>query len=154
MTEGNYKHKLAAILSADVVGYSRLMAEDEVATIRSLSACRDKIGTHVEANSGRVVDFTGDNTLSAAYYGSGHNEKAITSAKEVLKSDKNNLDAQLILAGASAALDRQEEASRAAAEIQRIQPGFTIGKYAATQPYRDPAKLAQVTDMLQKAGLH
>jgi adenylate cyclase len=94
------------------------------------------------------------NTLSAAYYGSGHNEEAITSAKEVLKSDKNNLDAQLILAGASAALDRQEEASRAAAEIQRIQPGFTIGKYAETQPYSDPAKLAQVTAMLQKAGLH
>ncbi|MBW2706301.1 MAG: hypothetical protein JRD84_08320 [Deltaproteobacteria bacterium] len=47
MTEGNYEHKLAAILSADVVGYSRLMAEDEVATIRTLSAYRDKIGTPV-----------------------------------------------------------------------------------------------------------
>ena len=36
MAEENYKHKLAAILSADVVGYSRLMTDDEVATIRTL----------------------------------------------------------------------------------------------------------------------
>ncbi len=37
MPEEGYKHKLAAILSADVVGYSRLMAEDEVAPIRNLN---------------------------------------------------------------------------------------------------------------------
>ena len=40
MTEGDIKHRLAALLSADVVGYSRLMAEDEVATIRTLSASK------------------------------------------------------------------------------------------------------------------
>jgi adenylate cyclase len=43
MPEEGFKHKLAAILSADVVGYSRLMAEDELATIRTLSSYRDKI---------------------------------------------------------------------------------------------------------------
>ncbi len=43
MTTDRIKHRLAALLSADVVGYSRLMAQDEVATIRTLSACRDKI---------------------------------------------------------------------------------------------------------------
>jgi TolB-like protein/tetratricopeptide (TPR) repeat protein len=92
-------------------------------------------------------------TLAAAYYGSGRYEEATLSAREVLKSDKDDLDALLILAGANAALDRQEEASRAAAEIQRIKPDFTLDKYAATQPYRDPNKLDQVTRMLQKAGL-
>ena len=93
-------------------------------------------------------------TLSAAYYGSGRYEEAIMSAKEVLKSDKNNLDALLILAGATAALDRQEEASRAASEVRRIKPDFSLDKYAGTQPYRDPKKLEQVTNMLQKAGLY
>ncbi len=57
MPEEGFKHKLAAILSADVVGYSRLMAEDEVATIRTLSAYRNKISAHVHENGGRVVDF-------------------------------------------------------------------------------------------------
>ncbi len=38
------ERKLAAILSADVVGYSRLMAEDEAATIRTLSVYREQIG--------------------------------------------------------------------------------------------------------------
>ena len=64
MSEEGFKHKLAAILSADVVGYSRLMTEDEVATVRTLSAYRDKISTHVRDCGGRVVDFVGDNMLA------------------------------------------------------------------------------------------
>ncbi|MCK5419841.1 MAG: hypothetical protein KAI93_15065 [Desulfobacterales bacterium] len=40
MTKDRIKHRLAALLSADVVGYSRLMAQDEVATIRTLSASK------------------------------------------------------------------------------------------------------------------
>jgi TolB-like protein len=93
-------------------------------------------------------------TLAAAFYGSGRYEEAIESAKEVLKSDKDNLDALLVLTGANAALNRQEEASKAAFEIQRIKPDFMIKKFAETQPYRDPKKLEQVTNMLQKAGLY
>jgi adenylate cyclase len=64
MTKDSIKHRLAALLSADVVGYSRLMAQDEVATIRTLSAYRDKITTIVRENEGRVVDFVGDNMLA------------------------------------------------------------------------------------------
>jgi adenylate cyclase len=36
------ERKLAAVLSADVVGYSRLMAEDDAATVRTLTAYRDE----------------------------------------------------------------------------------------------------------------
>ena len=64
MTTESLKRKLAAILSADVVGYSRLMTEDEVATIRMLAACRDRISIRVQENRGRVVDFVGDNMLA------------------------------------------------------------------------------------------
>jgi adenylate cyclase len=92
-------------------------------------------------------------TLAAAFYGNGQYEEAITSAKEVIKTDKDNLDAFLILAGANAALDRQNEASKAASEVQRIKPDFTLKKYAETQRYKDPNKLEQLTNMLQKAGL-
>ncbi len=58
------ERRLAAILSADVVGYSRLMAEDEHATIRTLNAYRDLIGSLVGDHHGRVVDATGDNLLA------------------------------------------------------------------------------------------
>ncbi len=58
------ERKLAAILSADVVGYSRLMAEDEDGTVRRLGAYRREIAALVEEHRGRVVDFTGDNFLA------------------------------------------------------------------------------------------
>ena len=55
------ERKLAAILSADVVGYSRLMAEDEDETVRRLGAYRDEVGLLVTQHRGRVVDAPGDN---------------------------------------------------------------------------------------------
>jgi adenylate cyclase len=58
------ERKLAAILSADVVGYSRLMAEDEAATIRTLTIYREQIATLVREHRGRVVDSPGDNVLA------------------------------------------------------------------------------------------
>ncbi len=58
------ERKLAAILSADVVGFRRLMAEDEAGTIRTLGAYRDEIRLLVEQHRGPVADFTGDNFLA------------------------------------------------------------------------------------------
>jgi class 3 adenylate cyclase len=58
------ERRLAAILSADVVGYTRLMADDEAATIRTLTEYREEIGVLVEQHRGRLVDFTGDNFLA------------------------------------------------------------------------------------------
>jgi adenylate cyclase len=58
------QRKLAAILSADVVGYSRLMAEDEVATIHTLTAYREQLATLIREHRGRVVDCPGDNLLA------------------------------------------------------------------------------------------
>lgn len=61
---GGEERRLVAILSADVVGYSRLMAEDEDATVRALRAYREEIELLVRQHRGRVVDFTGDNFLA------------------------------------------------------------------------------------------
>jgi adenylate cyclase len=58
------RRKLAAILSADVAGYSRLMGEDEEATIRTVTVYRDVITTLVQQHRGRVVDSPGDNLLA------------------------------------------------------------------------------------------
>lgn len=58
------RRQLAAILSADVVGYSRLIADDAVATVRALRSHRDTIDGFVREHHGRVVDAVGDNVLA------------------------------------------------------------------------------------------
>ena len=64
MTQEGFKRKLTAILSADVAGYSRLMGDDEVATVSTLKSYREIITKKVQAFNGRVVDSPGDNILS------------------------------------------------------------------------------------------
>ena len=58
------KRKLAAIMAADVAGYSRLMGEDERATMELLVVCRDVFRTHISDHEGRVVDTAGDSVLA------------------------------------------------------------------------------------------
>src|SRR5712664_3434535 len=58
------ERKLTAIFSADVKGYSRLMGEDEVATIRTLTTYREVMTTLIQQHRGRVVDSPGDNLLA------------------------------------------------------------------------------------------
>jgi TolB-like protein/class 3 adenylate cyclase/Tfp pilus assembly protein PilF len=64
MAEEGFKRKLTAILSADVEGYSRLMREDEEATIRTLKAHRTAMTRLIQQYRGRVVDSPGDNILA------------------------------------------------------------------------------------------
>jgi len=64
MTTERVKRKLSAILSADVKGYSRLMGDDEVATVRTLEAYRETIASMIQQYRGRVVDSPGDNLLA------------------------------------------------------------------------------------------
>lgn len=64
MNVQEFKRKLAAILSADVEGYSRHMGEDEEATIRTLTAYREAMAVLIQQYRGRVVDDPGDNLLA------------------------------------------------------------------------------------------
>ncbi|MBK5101661.1 MAG: hypothetical protein JJE15_11825, partial [Desulfobacteraceae bacterium] len=64
MMEERAKRKLSAILSADAKGYSRLMGEDEEATVRTLKAYRQLITELTEKHRGRIVDSPGDNVLA------------------------------------------------------------------------------------------
>ncbi|MFC1863743.1 tetratricopeptide repeat protein, partial [Thermodesulfobacteriota bacterium] len=64
MTEDRVKRKLSAILSADVEGYSRLMGEDEVATVHTLESYRKVMAGLIDQYRGRVVDSPGDNLLA------------------------------------------------------------------------------------------
>ena len=72
MAEERAQRRLAAILAADVVGYSRLMAEDEIGTMAALKSRRkDVLEPLVAKHQGRVFKFTGDSVL--VEYGSAVN---------------------------------------------------------------------------------
>ena len=63
-TSVGMERKLAAIFSTGVAGYSRLMGDDEEATIRTLTTCRTLISSLIQQYRGRVVDAPGDNLLA------------------------------------------------------------------------------------------
>ena len=87
MTQECFKRKLTAILSADAVGYSRLMREDEESTVRDIAAHRILISEIIQQHHGRVIDSPGDNLLAEfasvvdAVYG------AIIIQKEIKRSN-------------------------------------------------------------------
>ena len=64
MSDSGLRQRLAAILAADVAGYSRLMAADEHATVAALDAARGIFRLQVESNQGRVIDMAGDSVLA------------------------------------------------------------------------------------------
>ena len=61
---GTRKRKLAAILHADVVGFSRLMGEDEAGTHQALGELRGKLDPLIAAHGGRIVGTAGDSLLA------------------------------------------------------------------------------------------
>jgi len=64
MNAANLTQRLAAILAADVVGYSRLMAADERGTVADLDAARSVFKACIESTQGRVIDMAGDSVLA------------------------------------------------------------------------------------------
>ncbi len=64
MSETQITQRLVAILAADAAGYSRLMAQDDRATVAALDAARTVFRLHIEAHRGRVIDMAGDSVLA------------------------------------------------------------------------------------------
>lgn len=64
MVQEGFKRKLTAILSADAVEYSRLMGDDEEATVRTITAYREVITALIQQHNGKVLDSPGDNLLA------------------------------------------------------------------------------------------
>ena len=64
MATQNFARKLTAILTADVKEYSRLMGEDGMETVRTITAYREAMSKLIQNHHGRVVDSPGDNVLS------------------------------------------------------------------------------------------
>jgi adenylate cyclase len=64
MNAQNFKRKLTAVFSADVVGYGRLMGDDEAATVKTLEVYKQVMVSLIKRHRGRVVDSPGDNLLA------------------------------------------------------------------------------------------
>ncbi len=65
MTERRTVRRLAAILAADVVGYSRMMGADEEGTLTALKTCRGEIfDPKIAGHQGRIFKTTGDGALA------------------------------------------------------------------------------------------
>jgi class 3 adenylate cyclase len=58
------ERRLAAIFAADVAGYSRLMEQDEVGTLRTLTAHRDVMDRLIAQHRGRIANTAGDSVLA------------------------------------------------------------------------------------------
>ena len=64
MSAGKYTRRLTAIFSADVAGYSRLMGQDEAATVNTITHYREIMADLISQHRGRIVDSPGDNVLA------------------------------------------------------------------------------------------
>src|SRR5688500_16248465 len=58
------QRRLAAIFAADVEGYSRLMGQDEVGTLRTLTAHREVMDRLIGEHGGRIANTAGDSVLA------------------------------------------------------------------------------------------
>ena len=145
MAYKGFKRKLAAILSTDVEGYSRLMAEDEAATVKTIASYREIMASLIKQHRGRVVDSPGDN-LNGEY------EKAIEILQKVIKRNPDAGLSNFELAACFGLLGREEEARAAAAEVLRIRPNFTI-EMLSGHSYGDKTNKERTIAVLHKAGL-
>ena len=92
MTNAEFSQRLAAILSADAVGYSRLMAADERATVAALDSARAVFRNQIEANQGRVIDMAGDSVLAVFETASGAVAAALAIQRDLQASHGSTLD--------------------------------------------------------------
>jgi hypothetical protein len=129
--------KLAAILAADVVGYSRMMGEDEADTAKAVRERREPAAAAATAFLGR-------------------NDEAVVRLRRSIEDNRNNSMSHLFLAAALALLGRPEDARATAKGGLALNPQFIIARYQGV-PWRltsvPPALEAQFIDALRRSGV-
>ncbi len=88
MSDTGVRQRLAAILAADVAGYSRLMSLDERATVAALDAARAVFRAQIESRQGRVIDMAGDSVLAVFETATGAVSAALAVQQELNASSK------------------------------------------------------------------
>ena len=93
------------------------------------------------------------NILGGAYLCNGQYEKAIEVAKKVLRSNPDQIDIYILLTASYGALNHTEEAGKAAEEVLRVDPNFSIEYYRMVLPFKHQETLDKHIEALRKAGL-
>jgi len=91
--------------------------------------------------------------LGMAYRELGRYEEAIAACQEAIRRQPNNELAHLVLAATYIMVGREAEAHVEAAELLRINPKFSLQRFAKVRPHIDPENTARLVDALRKAGL-
>jgi TolB-like protein/tetratricopeptide (TPR) repeat protein len=91
--------------------------------------------------------------LASAYHDSNRYTEAIAAATASLQLRNDDIDSMLILAAASVAQGRLDEAREIAARVKHLDPTFRLTEFSATQPYRNPQDLERLIGRLREAGL-
>jgi len=86
LSESDIRQRLAAILAADVAGYSRLMNSDEPGTVAALDRARAVFQASIDANRGRVIDMAGDSVLAIFETASGAVGSALAIQRQLADS--------------------------------------------------------------------
>lgn len=92
-------------------------------------------------------------SLGLAFYLAGRYEKAIAPLQRYLTRYPNRLQAHLVFTAVYTELGRETEARSEAAEVQRINPHFSLEIHRQRAPLKDPAVLERQLAALRKAGL-
>lgn len=91
--------------------------------------------------------------LATSYYLSGNFEDAIAAGNQALALAPDSVTARVILCASFAESGRLVVAKEAVREILSLDPGFTLARFADSQPYQDPSVLSRLIESLQQAGL-
>jgi adenylate cyclase len=94
VTNEALRQRLAAILAADAVGYSRLMAADARATVSALDTARAVFRRQIESNQGRVIDMAGDSVLASFETATGATSAALGIQQELRSSSTQVAEAE------------------------------------------------------------
>lgn len=84
---------------------------------------------------------------------SGQWDAAAQVAREVVRMKPDDIDARLVLIESSLAAGDAVAARELAGDVRKLQPDFSLAKWAERQPYRDPAVLERIVGRLREAGL-
>jgi len=91
--------------------------------------------------------------LASAYYGCGRFKEAVAASKDAIDLKSNDLSPYLYLAASNMALDRAEEARRAATKVLEMEPDFSVAEFAESQPYKESKTIEKLSARLNSAGL-
>src|SRR5215204_2315614 len=152
--------RLAAILAADVVGFSKLMGQDEEGTLARIRALRrDVIEPKVQEHHGRLVKTTGDGFLvefaspvEAVRCAVGM-EEAIAWGEKARRERSDNVAAARIIAAASALAGKMGQARIAMRRVGELAPALRVSNLCETLGPYAPDRYARYEQALRLAGL-